>query len=49
MIETWTLTTLASINYFGRDLDIGDFGIGYYSQNLDISNFGRKPLLWAYG
>jgi hypothetical protein len=26
MTETWTSATLAGINYFGRDLNIGDFG-----------------------
>jgi len=26
MTETWTSSTLSGINYYGRDLNIGDFG-----------------------
>jgi hypothetical protein len=26
MTETWTLATLASMGYYGRDLDIDNFG-----------------------
>jgi len=41
MTETWTSTTLASIGYYGRDLDIDNFG-----QNW--ANYGHETTLGIF-